>query len=385
VAEAVVLHANEALFDVMLARYYAAHQSEFAGSVPAEDLDALYEFAATARPTIDLSPRTDGANVAIVFSSVTIKMYDYAHGQRGQLTETDTVGLTMTGTLGLSGQSLALSSLTSTATGSQDARAAARVIDKRLIPQYQAEVQNMPLPDLRRLLGFAVTVTGLTVANHLVQVRAQLGSPNDPAPGWSRAPMTQAGVIAAISDGGINDLLSQVFHGVSREADAPTTDTWFVGFRAGARASAENPRITIRGGTATGSIQVSAGVSAGVETAGHWTDVPISISVSTPPIGLRLVTDNAGKSAVLTFYLNGTVALHSDLPSILGKFADSVLGVIDSVANEITTAINEALDRIRIVVFTLPDTIPGTKLSATLKFDALEVSGNSVIAAVLVT
>ncbi len=380
--DGILLCANEALFNYILTRYFTANAQDFSGAIIEEALDTELEFAATQAPAIGLSPANGDANFAISFSSIDVKIYDYQNGERGNLTDESTVQLTITGNLALSGQSIGMTSLTATGGGGQDNRAVARLVNKYLLPKYTSEVQKIPLPDLTAIVGFAVKVTGLKVAGDIVQVTADLsGSEEAASPAATMSNLAAPAVFAAVSGAALQQMIQSSFSPKTKTVSTKKSKMGF-GYRGSASVTASNPRVKITEGKASGTIDGSASASGGIEAFGHWKDASIGVSVSAPPLGLKL--DQQGAAVYVKPCIDEHFSLHFDFPGLLGKVADDILDGISSIADDITDALNDALGHISIKAFTVPTTVPGTDYPVSLSLDGLGFSGNSLVATVRV-
>jgi hypothetical protein len=376
-----VFYANESFFDLLLQRFYAAQQAAFTGSKVVDLVHLEFVFACTGAPTMDLSPQADSANFAIRFSQVELRSYDYTDGKRGALNSTLPVQIRVTGTLGLSGAKLAISGLKATGENSLD-NVVARIVNETMLPQYQAAVESIPVPDLTNLVRVPVVLTGVDVNNRLLQISAVV-SGGGAYPDFPLSLPNEPRVTVAIGSDGINSLARSGFTPAQVQAGDESTKAGF-GYKGYAWAGADNPAIEISGSRALGTIHVWAGAEGGIEAFGHWIAPSISVSTSAPPLSLRLVTDASGKSAIVKVYLDGSVSCSFDLPDVLKAAADSILGVINPLAELITGAINQGLDKITIPAFSLPSQIPGTSYEAALSFANLGFYGNAVVASVSV-
>lgn len=371
--------ANEPLFNTLVARYVAANGSAFSGSKPVPVLGIEFVFGLEAPPTVQLAQQPTEGNIALHFNNVSLAIYAYRDNQRGELKNTIPVQVTVTGTLGLNGQNLSLTGLKASGNGKLDEKAAA-MMNETMVPQFQAQTANIPLPDFTKVVGQPVSLTGLAVENNRVQVFAQIGSSGD-SPTLPTANPDFPAITASISGGVINQLAGGQFPGEHARAGDQNSSMGF-GYKANAWAEAKNPQVFINNGEGLGTLHVAAGASGGIQAFGQWLEHGISVGTNTPPLNLRLV--NTGTSIIVKVYLNGTISFNFGLPDVLEKVAGSILSVIQPLATVITNAVNSGLNNITINAFTLPTTIPGTDFPATLSFAEAGFQGNSVQAVIRV-
>ena len=144
-----------------------------------------------------------------------------------------------------------------------------------------------------------------------------------------------------------------------------------------------NPAISIVNGTASGTADVHVDASVVIKTLGRWEDAPVSVSFHSPKIGLHLYPDASGKKAMLSFGLTESLFLDFLLPDELQSLPAPILSALSPLSGSITEEINHALEAATTSLFTLPDTIPGLKIAAHLKFDSLGFANNAVAASVV--
>lgn len=375
-----VFFANQPLFNSLLARYISANASAFSGSIEMKLLKLEFVFGLDGPPTAELAPQAGGGNLALHFDQVSLHVHDYVDGKRGALKNSIPVKVTVTGTLGLNGQNLGLTGLKASGSGRLDERAA-KIMNDIMIPEFQKQVANIPLPDFKGVVGLPVSLTALEVRNNQVQVFAQIGNAGG-TPTFPSANPSFPAITAAISSGVINQLASSKFPGAN-ESVKDGHSGWAGAWEASANATARNPQVHITNSRGYGTIDVSAGASAGVNP-GHlgWVRPGVNVGITTPPLDLRLVQTGGGKKMTVKVYMNGNLGMDFGLPPALKPFADAILGAFRPLVTLITNAINSGLDQINIEAFTLPNKLPGTDLSANLTFQDVRFQGNSVVAVI---
>lgn len=373
---------NESLFNTFLGRYIEANGSMFGGGKAIPALGIEFVYGLDGPPTVQLAPQEGGGNIALHFDQVSLSIYAYQNGSRGERRNQIPVKVVVTGSLRLIGTNLSLTDMKASGTGKLDEKAAA-MMNETVIPRFQAQVAHIPLPDFTRIIGTPVTVTDLEVGGNQMRVFANVGHSND-RPLLPEAVPDYPAIIASISSGVINELAAMQFPG-AQEHVGSSGSNWLGSYEASAGAGADRPQVHIANGQGYGSINVSAHASAGFKANlpfADWVRPGVSISERTPPLSLRLITH--AKSVIVKVYMDGNIAIGFDLPSPLDKVADGILSIFRPLADAITGAVNSGLDMISINAFVLPNEIPGTNIPADLTFVETGFKGNSVQAVIRV-
>ena len=377
-----VFYANQPLFNKLLDGYVSANMGAFSGSTVMQLLKLEFAFSLDGPPTAELGSQSAGGNMALHFDRVSLRIYEHSDGKRGALKNTLPVKVAVTGTLGLNGQNLGLTGLKATGSGRLDERAA-KIMNQQVIPQFQAQVAKIPLPDFSKVVGLPLTFTGLNVVNNRIELFANIGntagSPSFPSPNPSFP-----AIIAGISSGVISQLASSKFPGAN-ESVRDGHKGWAGEWEASAHAKANKPQVQISNGRGFGSIHVEAGAAAGLKLPfSDWIRPGITVGVRTPPLSLRLDKTNHGKQIIVKVYLDGKLGLDFELPGPLKPVGDAILGVFQPLVTLITNAINTGLNQITINAFSLPGQIPGTPIPANLTFQETVFKGNAVVAVIKV-
>jgi hypothetical protein len=377
------IQTNESLFNLLLSRYAVGNEASFGGYkvLPALNLEFVYGIQGP--PVVTFSDSLGTNAISFLFNQMELRLYDYENGQRGGLKDTYSVPITVLGTLSLSGTALTVSGLTAVpaAEGKLDAKVA-KMFNDTVVPQFQKQVASIPLPDLSTTIGLPVELLEIQVQRDSLLITAQAGSSGG-IPCMPAVTSSDAVIAITIASDVIHDLALSKFNGVSVQAGDRSSHSGF-GYEGHAAASAK-PDVRISGGVGSGTLKVSANARGGLEVFGKWVEQDISISAHTPALNLCLLTDNSGKKAFVKAYLDGNISFDYGLPNILETAADEILSVIKPLARNLTDAVNVELNQRQIDLFTLPDKLPGTNLSADLTFQELGFVENSAIAVIKLT
>jgi hypothetical protein len=331
-----VLYTDEAFFNFALSRYYRSEPDHFTFSKPLTDMNLEVVGALKQAPVLDLSYTGDNENFLVTFPEIRLTAYDFSNGRRGQaLTEVSLQQLRFSGKLELNGGKFHLTSLQALPVEGELEQFAVSAVNWIIIPLYGNGLMLLPLPDVKQLLDLPVDLISLTVSQRVVQVQAQLGisgesiAPDIPLPG-----VQEAFVLAAISEGGLNDLIQSRPEFPLTKTISESGGNWFGAWRVRASVTVSNPAISIVSGTASGTADVHVDASVVIKALGRWEDVPI-------------------------------------------------LSAFSPLSGYITEEINHALEAATTSLFALPDTIPGLEIAANLKFDSLGFANNAVAASVV--
>ena len=380
-----VLYADEAFFNFALSRYFSSEPDHFTFSKPLTDMNMEVVGSLKQAPIMDLSYTGDNENFLVTFPEIRITAYDFTNGRRGQaLTEVSLHQLRFSGKLELTGGKFTLTSLEALPVEGELEQFVVSAVNRIIIPKFGNGLMLLPLPDLKQLIDLPVDLISLTVSHRVVQVHAQLGisgesiAPETPLPG-----LQEPFVLAAISEGGLNDLIKSRPEFPLTKTISDSGGNWFGAWRVRATVTVSNPAISIVNGKASGTADVHVEASVVIKALGRWEDVPVSVSFQSPKIGLHLHPDTSGKKAMLGFGLTEPLSLDFLLPNELQILPVPILRAFSPLSGSITEEINHALEAATTSLFTLPDTIPGLDLAANLKFASLGFANNAVAATVV--
>ena len=380
-----VLYTDEAFFNFALSRYYRSEPDHFTFSKPLTDMNMEVVGSLKQTPVLDLSYTGDNENFLVTFPEIRITAYDFTNGRRGQaLTEVSLHQLRFLGKLELNGGKFHLTSLEALPVEGELEQLVASAVNWIIIPLYGNELMLLPLPDVKQLIDIPVDLISFSVSHRVVQVQAQLGisgesiAPDIPLPG-----IQKSFVLAAISEGGLNDLIQFRHEFPLTKTISDSGGNWFGAWKVRATVTVSNPAISIVSGTASGTADVHVDASVVLKALGRWEDVPISVSFHSPKIGLHLYPDASGKKAMLGFGLTEPLSLTFLLPDELQSLPAPILHALSPLSGYVTEEINHALEAATTSLFTIPNTIPGINIAANLKFDSLGFANNAVAASVV--
>ncbi|MFD2610900.1 hypothetical protein [Paenibacillus gansuensis] len=377
-----LIRTGTGLFNLLLSKYTDSNKQDFGGNKIVDVLQMEMVYGLQGPPTVSFSQDPSGGiKISFLFSQMQLQLFEYRNGERGNLQGTYQVPVTVTGLLALKGSAFTMTNLEAVpaAVGSLDEKVA-KLFNEQIVPQFQKQMSSVPLPDLGKVIGVPIAMQGLYLENGALHLQAQAGGSGGNAV-LPPEPETGAVIAVAIASDFIHDMAASGFPGASAHAGAKKSKSGF-GYDGEARASADQTNVWIADGAGYGTLRVSASAKGGIEVFGKWVEPDISVSTHTPALNLKLITDHTAHKAIAKVSMDGSVSFDFGLPGVLEKAADSILSLIKPLAGEITNAINAGLDQVNITMFTLPEQVPGTDLSAGLNFRQLGFYGNSAYAVI---
>ena len=380
-----VLYTDEAFFNLALSRYFRSEPDDFTFSKPLTDLHMEVVGSLTQAPVLDLSYTGDNENFLVTFPDIRITAYDFTNEIRGQtLTEVSLHQLRFSGKLELNGGTFHLTSLEALPVEGLLEQLAVSALNRIIIPLFGNRLMLLPLPDVKQLIDLPVDLISFSVSQRVVQVQAQLGiSGESIAPDLPLPYIQQPFVQAAISDGGLNDMIQSRPEFPLTKTISDSGGNWFGAWRVRATVTVSNPAISIVDGAASGTADVHVDAWVVIKALGRWEDAPVSVSFHSPKIGLHLYPDASGKKAMLGFGLTEPLSLTFLLPDELQTLPAPILSALSPLSGSITEEINQSLKTATTSLFTLPNTIPGLNIAADLKFNSLGFANNAVVASVV--
>jgi len=227
-------------------------------------------------PILDLSYTGDNDNFLVTFPEIRITAYDFTNGRRGQaLTEVSLHQLRFSGKLELNAGKFTLTSLEALPVEGELEQFVVSAVNRIIIPKYGNGLMLLPLPDLKQLIDLPVDLISLAVSHRVVQVQAQLGISGDSiAPDIPLPDIQKSFVRAAISEGGLNDLIKSRPEFPLTKTISESAGNWFGAWRVRASVTVSNPAISIVDGKASGTADVHAEASVLTKAFGRWEDFP---------------------------------------------------------------------------------------------------------------
>lgn len=391
--ECMMAYGGNNILDLTLSKVYQKYPAQFRGSGTASGFN--YSFEVTKAPTATLVAGVATHNIVISLANTKITV-TAASGAGPGINQV--LPFKAKAKLRIVGGVLSITGLTvfiDNPTGI-DALIVA-VINAQVVPKLQQTLNGITLPQLDKLFGSSLSPqvrTGQVISGPALEIGARfanvtnLGTADAPPQAnitsLNNGTATNALVIGMVSDDAVNKLIKPLI--------PPLSDTFnksgsIPGFGAGIKGTirATTPVLTIVNGVGKAKTTVSVSLQAGIKVpifGWTWKSIPVP--------DVEVVVNNAlstsGNKATLT--LTGISSLHVELdwPGFLSPVESLVEGMLDAVVNLFKGKINNAVAGKKFDLFTLPSTIPGTSLGATLSFETngLSYSKGSVKALVRV-
>lgn len=371
--EPLMAYTGNNLLTMAAHRVYATQRNSFKGS--GTNSGFAYAFDVTQAPNAKLVPNSTSRNIELALPKVMVSVTG------GGLNFNSNVPMLATATLAVSQGIVSLTNLrVSTASTNPIDRVVVGIINTQVIPQVAAALAGIPVPQLTNLFGSSLSAnlrTGRVIAGPALEMGARLsgtsgiGAADAPAAATlsslNSGSATNALAAALVSSGAVNVLIKALIPPLSEAFDKRGSKA---GFGAGIKGTikASTPVLAISGGSGKATTTISfSGLKGGIR-------VPIKgwTWVSLPSPSPKVVVTNAlsvsGRSGILTLTGVSSITVSFSWPSVLKPVGSVLKSLINGILSLFRNRISNAVKGKKFTLFTLPTTIPGTNLGATLSF-----------------
>jgi hypothetical protein len=255
------------------------------------------------------------------------------------------------------------------------------VINSQIIPKITALLMGIPVPQLTNLFGSGLSaqlITGKVIPGPALEAAARITG----KPGISAANAPTAANIASLNNGSatmalaigmvsgaaVNELIKALIPPLSHAFNKSASK---VGFGAGIKGTikATTPVLSINNGSGKASTTISfSGLKGGIKVPiKGWTWVPL------PAPNTNVVVTHTlsaiGNKGVITLTGVDSIKVSFSWPTVLKPVEALLKGLLNGILSLFKGLISNAVKGRKFDIFQLPNTIPGTNLGATLKFE----------------
>jgi hypothetical protein len=371
--EPLMVYAGNNLLTMVVHRVHATQRSSFKGSGTSSGF--AYTYDVTQAPNATLVPNSTARNIELALPKVVIT----ATG--GGLNFNGNVPMLATATLAVSQGILSLTNLKVTAQSSSPIdRAVVALINTQVIPRISAVLAGIPVPQLTNLFGSGLSAslrTGRVIAGPALEMGARLGGKSgigaaDAPAAATRSSLnsgsaTNALAAALVSSDAVNVLIKALIPPLSESFDRRGSKAKFgAGIKGTIKATTPVLAITNGSGKATTTVSFS-GLKGGIRIPiKGWTWV--SLASPSPKVVITNTLSVSGRSGILTLTGVSSITVSLSWPSVLKPVGSVLASLLNGILSLFRGSISKAVKGKQFTLFTLPTTIPGTNLAATLSF-----------------
>jgi hypothetical protein len=371
--EPMMAYSGNNLLTMVVHRVYATQRNSFKGSGTSSGF--AYSFDVTEAPGAALIPNSAARNVELALSKVMITVTG------GGLNFNANVPMLATATLAVSQGIISLTNLKVTTTSANPIdRAIVAIINTQIIPQISAVLAGIPVPQLTNLFGSGLSAslrTARVIAGPALELgagitgRSGIGAADAPAAATlaslNNGSATNALAAALVSSGAVNVLIKALIPPLSESFDNRGSKA---GFGAGIKGTikATTPVLAISGGSGEATTTISfSGLKGGIRIpVKGWTWV--SLPSPSPKVVVTNTLSVSGRSGILTLTGVSSITVSLNWPSVLKPVGDVLKTLLNGILSLFRGKISNAVKGKKFTLFTLPTTIPGTNLAASLSF-----------------
>jgi hypothetical protein len=372
--ECMMAYGGNNLINMILSRVYATQRNKFKGSGSAAG--ARFAFDVTQVPVARLVPNTTSYNLEIDLPKVRLT------GKAGPINFDKTIAMRARGKLAISQGRLSLTSITvdTTSTSGLD-QIVVGLINSFVIPRITAALASIPIPQLHHVFDSSLSAevrTGKVIAGPALEVGAritgQTGISAADSPSSSdisalnNGTATNARMLGLVSGGAVNVLIRNVLPPLSHGFDERASKAGFgAGIKGTVKASVPNLKITNGNAKASTTISFS-GLKAGIKApliGWKW------VSLSAPDTDVVVTNSLSASGNIGLVRLTGvsSISVNLHFPSVLDPVEHLLENLLNAILSLFRGIISNAVSGKTFELFTLPTTVPGTNLGATLSFD----------------
>jgi hypothetical protein len=383
-------YAADPLINLFFARFFQSNAQAFMGS--GYDAGMHFNYQVRTAPTMQLTaitpatqtPNTDGPppnNMQITFERVWMQVTKQGSSTALINANVRVVGY---GVLAINSGKLSIENLALIVQGhSFGDKLLTRIVQDHILPSLRSQVQGVTLPQLQGLFAQGINgqVQSADVGNYSgsgQELRIGISVPSmgglNPAPPPSTADLTQlhtgdgttVTALALISGDVANRLVATLAGAISLPFDKESSSAGW-GYGAKGAIHASTPYLQIGDGTAQSYVRVTIDLQVGIEGFWHWTWASISVPAVNVLVDMEL--QSSGQRADL--HLTGVEQIRVDLgnwPSVFDPVKHDIENLIDGILADFRGMISNAVRQVSVPLFSLPNAIPGTGVTAHLSF-----------------
>ncbi len=369
--------------DLVGGAYVTAHPSLFTGEVHDDALGIQLAYT-TSTPAFALTPPPSGAGNVHAYANVAVTMFDWSNGQRGDQLATGSVRLLAGANLGLQAGALLLTGLWASATETDFLSATANGLFQRaVLPGLSAALAQLPQPQLSAIMGLPVTLDAMYLRGGVVWLDASVGDGHGAMPGVDPGSPPPGSFPAALVCAVSGDVVGAIASGKLpiTKRDKKEHEVIGTGYEVEAYVTATSVDVSVGGGTASGQVSCTAGVTGHTEVAGGKIPLP-DISLDIGKTDVTIVLSSSGSQATVGVRLSSVLSvLPRGVPEAVGGVVGDMLG---GIASALTTALNQSLSSL-FTAFTLPPSISAFGIDAGVSFAWVGLDNNAMTAVVAVS
>ncbi|TVR23971.1 MAG: hypothetical protein EA396_02465 [Anaerolineaceae bacterium] len=384
----VTVCANEALLNALVAPYAPF----FNGVHIIRALGLQITHRAIEPPRFELRGRTaTGPDFVLRVPAFEVSAYRYRNRQRGRHIITRTFALGFTGDFTFKAASadtapaIGINVTGAEVDGAPFSRRLLRTaLNQRILPAIMRQLPRIAIPDLREVVGFAVRVDGLQVANHALYMLMSVAGGGESTPPFIAPEVNdEAGILLSMTAEAITATQAdfKVKRGIDEDTDFPLP----MGLRLGLASvqmvgfvQADHLRVRVRGGQPTCAVNLSAGAGlrVGLQPLGR-VNLSLQPTITPPRFTLDLMSDS--QTVYTVIQMESSPLVSWDLPAVptpIKPILRDLLTGVDNAMSPVYDAVDTGLQMVKIPIASLD----GLPLHGAVRYARFE--GNGVVVGV---
>lgn len=384
---------NEQLMNAFIGKYYETNKSSFTGSQVESDLGIEFDYSVNGTPVLSLTQNiqleesigSTTPSFSISMNPVLVNLYSYQDGKKGDLIKSSSFLMVFSGVFALSGNKINVVHLTAKVTGDEDERMMNYVVNRKVVPELEQKLSGIDFPEGFDVLGSSVNIKplGITKNENLLWLDISING------GGGTTSISLGNQSPQLAVGLNNDAIQRIldsFGMFPMNKSYHSSDSAFgFGYSADFSAYINKPVISLNGNSAVAHVSISPHLDLTVK---NWIK-NFHLHPGLPQVnaGVNIHLSAEGNNAVLRLNLASLeFNFHSSWPWPFSKFEEAIMGWISSaVKGQVASAIESALSGVNPTLFTLPGSIPGTGIPASLSFASLGFVNSAAVGVVNVT
>ena len=339
-------------------------------------------------------------NFLLRYKSIELAIYKHQNRERCSLISSVTFDISLDGYFIIQNNKIAVNSLTSKVTsgGFIENPLLENILQNYAFPVLEKQIRNIDLPQFQNLFSSQLNlqITDIAVIRDILSIQTTITNDKTSKNNYQENSDYQIIYLPKTSDDSsilaitanaeaINLLIDAFLPPLSKNfAEINGDDLTAIGLKASIEMG--KPTISIQGNNATGTANLSTYIQGGIKLLGTWNWMAIPIPDTQLTLSLGVEKDSQGKTGFLKFTSVDKLNISlENIPNIPEPEQQALISLFKEILRSFKIFIDSELSQVKIPLFELPNTVPGTDIKANLKFHDFSLVNSRIQALIRVS